>query len=271
VLSRDQIQSRLGDIFERDTFDQTAIDRAAYNLRLDDQEIIADGNLYYHQENPYQIQLHHGKIELPARKVTIITSIERFHMPSDLVARGGVSLGWANKGLVGLFGPQIDPGYSGPFIAVVWNSGPQNLELNRGDHIIKLEFHTLEKPSTEKPRPPKSIKEMDRKITEKSLLEDIDQKFDAVHADVEKLKSSASESSVKLYEIEKSYQQVVLFGIFLVASAVIGLVLSQLGSQVNNLTGLVDKSILEGIVVAYFVSIPTLAALLFVYVLRKHK
>jgi hypothetical protein len=112
---------------------------------------------------------------------------------------------------------------------------------------------------------------MDRKITEKSLLEDIDQKFDAVHADVEKLKSSASESSVRLYEIEKSYQQVVLFGIFLVASAVIGLVLSQLGSQVNNLTGLVDKSILEGIVVAYFVSIPTLAALLFVYVLRKHK
>jgi deoxycytidine triphosphate deaminase len=271
VLSKDRIQKRLGDVFEAGTFDESGIDRAAYNLHLDDQEIIVDGNLYYHDENPYRTSEHHGRIILPARKITIVTSIERFHMPADLVARGGVSLRLANKGLIGLFGPQIDPGYSGPFIAVVWNSGPDDLELNKGDHIVKLEFHTLESPSTEKPRPPKSIKEMDRRITEKSLLEDIDRRFRSVQDQVDKLNSGENENRLKLSEIEKSYQTIVLFGVFLVASAVIGVVLGELSSQISSLSGLVDKSVLEAIVLAYFISIPVLAALLFVLILRRRQ
>jgi deoxycytidine triphosphate deaminase len=269
VLSRKDIMARLADIFEAKTYDANSVDRAAYNLRLDDQEMILNGELYYHGENTYPYAQHHGKIVLPARKISILTTIEKFHLPLDLVARGGISLRLANKGLIGFFGPQIDPGYRGRFIAVVWNSGSHDIELDKENHIVKIEFHALSTPSKEGFRKPKDIKEMERFITEKSLLEDVEVKLALMESGLNNTKATLDKQRIEISEIKEGYRSTVLFGIFLVASAVIGVVLTQLIEQANQLSEIIGSRPLAIIVLLYFISIPILSGIIIYFVVRK--
>lgn len=268
VLSRKDIEGRLADIFEDGTYVSDAIDRAAYNLRLDDQEIILNGELYS-ANYKYPYDKNHGKIILPARKVSIVTTIEKFHLSLGLAARGGICLSLANEGLIGFFGPQIDPGYCGPFIAVIWNSGPYDVELEKGDYILKVEFNTLETPSTDGFRPPKSITDMQRSITEKSLLEDIEFELREMKKKLDNASSKLEQQHVEFTEIKEGYRSTVLFGIFLIASAILGVVLTELMSEMNTLSATIGKTALTIIVLAYFISIPVLAAVIIYFIIQR--
>jgi deoxycytidine triphosphate deaminase len=121
VLGAEGIKRRLEEIFEAGTYNENCIDIASYNLRLDDEELIIDGNKY-HKDNKYPYDRMGGVIILPARKISVISTIETLKLSDDLCGNCGITFSLSRKGRVALFGPQIDPGYNDKFYAVIYKS-----------------------------------------------------------------------------------------------------------------------------------------------------
>jgi hypothetical protein len=57
VLGAEGIKRRLEEIFEAGTYNENCIDIASYNLRLDDEELIIDGNKY-HKDKILKMEIH---------------------------------------------------------------------------------------------------------------------------------------------------------------------------------------------------------------------
>jgi hypothetical protein len=122
--------------------------------------------------------------------------------------------------VIPLFGAQVDPQFTGKFIAILWNATNKDIRLQRGNHLIKLEFHTTNK-AFRKERESKSIFDIDPEITKESVLADLDARLAKMESRVVALDQSVREST-------SGYRTIVLFAIFLVASAVLGSVLNGL-------------------------------------------
>jgi len=262
VITYESIKHSLPKIFQKGTYALSSVEAASYNLRVDDSELIIDGVLY-HEKNPYPYEKNNGCIVIPKRKISVLTSIEIFQMPANMVARGGLSLGFTSRGVIPLFGAQVDPHFTGKYIAILWNASNQDIQLHKGDHLIKLEFHKTDK-AFPKRRAPKSIFDIDPFLTKDSLLHDLDQRLGSIEGNISKLDSQLD----KLGESTSGYRTIVLFAIFLVASAVLGSVLNELLSSSRILARELTGDQLTFLAVAISLVIPIIAVITLYMIVR---
>jgi len=280
VLTHKSIADLLPKIFQKGTCQFSSVEAASYNLRVDDVDLIIEGEVY-HEKNPYPYDKHGGCIVIPKRKISVLTSIEDFKMPDNLVGRGGLSLSFASKGVIPLFGAQVDPHFTGKYIAILWNASNKDIDLRKGDHLIKLEFHRTDRAFPKK-RTPKSIFDIDRGITKGSFLADLDKRLEDIERDVEEKSSRIdtldTETKSRINELDRSvrastsgYRTVVLFAIFLVASAVLGGVLNGLLTSSRILARELTGEQLAVVAVVISAVIPVIAVItVYAIAMRRH-
>jgi len=240
VLGGKEIERRIKEIFEEGTYSQSSIDSAAYNLRLDDEELVISGQTY-HRDNKYPYAASQGRIILPARKISIISTIEKFTMPQDLVGRCGLTFTWTKEGLVPLFGPQIDPGYRGKFYAVVYNISSKEIALAKGEPILKMELHEVENVIVSTPRQ-YSIFDLPAGITAEEFISDLGKKIDALEKENKDIKQTLIQEKAKLEEALTGYRYLTTFGLFLIAASILGIVLTSLLSGSDKLVALIGNA-----------------------------
>lgn len=157
ILAREEILKRLcaGDIFRKDTWSKGCLQEASYALRIADDGLLIDGKFYERGEKYVG-----DYIKLEPGKIAILSTMEELNMPPNLVGKIGVRLNYAQQGLAGLMGIQVDPLYGRDkpaerlYIRVA-NFGNEMIQLSPGDEVFTFELHQLvgsfppkEKPST---------------------------------------------------------------------------------------------------------------------------
>ena len=239
ILGRDQIKLWLNDgqIFRKGTWLESSVKEASYALRVATDWLIIDGNSYDKNEPYPKEKMYQGRyLEIEPGKIAILSTKEELNMPGDLVGRLGIRLDFAAKGLSGLMGFQVDPFYGSDkpderlFIRVA-NVGNESVRLREGDPVFNIEFGQVlgdAHPAIDKERTWDRLQKTLESQSQPSwtyvtrVQTDVTSEMTRVQADV----------TSEIENIRDYLQPVVMFGIFLVAVTILGVVvLLILGAQ----------------------------------------
>lgn len=93
----------------------------------------------------YDIRIDRGLV-IPAKGFALASSLERFNMPSDLLARVADKSTWARWGLA-VQNTVIEPGWRGYLTLELTNHSERDIHILDGDPIAQILFETLDKPT----------------------------------------------------------------------------------------------------------------------------
>jgi len=88
---------------------------------------------------------------IPPGQFAFLLTEELVKVPADAFAFIALRTRTKFKGLVNVSGFHADPGYHGRLVFAVFNAGPGDVYLRRGDDLFTISFATLDE-TTEKPR-----------------------------------------------------------------------------------------------------------------------
>lgn len=80
------------------------------------------------------------KLELRPNSLTFITTIEKFNLPKDILARFNLKSKWVHEGLLLGTGPIVDPELKAHLLIPLHNFSSQDVTLHYDDKIISVEF-----------------------------------------------------------------------------------------------------------------------------------
>ncbi len=223
ILARDEILRRLcaGDIFKEDTWRKSCLQEASYALRIADDTLLIDGKFYERGE-----KYDGDYIRIEPGKIAILSTMELLNMPPDLVGKIGIRLKYAQQGLAGLMGIQVDPLYGRGkpterlYIRVA-NLGNETIKLSPGDELFTFELHQLMGtfPSKEK------------KSTWLRMKDELRHQSNSSWSYVTRVESNLSAETENL----RNYlQPLVMFGVFLVAVSILGVSIAVLVQTVRS-------------------------------------
>ena len=217
ILGEETIRKRLhaGQIFKEDTWREDSIKEASYALRIAGDGLLVDGT-FYDPGTPYKDDY----IEIEPGKIAILSTIERIHMPADLVGTIGIRLKYALQGLIGLMGIQVDPLYGHDkacerlFIRVA-NFGNESIRLSPGDEVFTFELQEV----------CGSISIAPKESTWTRIKDALKSQSDLSWSYVTWVEQDLS---AQTENIRENLQPVVMFGVFLVAVTILGVVIATL-------------------------------------------
>lgn len=250
ILSHDAILTRLelGQIFKGDSWKKKCLKQASYALRVAPDGLMVDGNRF----EPGKKSIS-GDIVIKPGKIAILSTIEKLNMPSDLLGKIGIRFDFACQGLTGLMGIQVDPyygwGHDDERLYVrVANLGNRDISIPLCAEVFTFELHVVYGyvPKPTKPRVPMWLRIQD------TLWEQSDASWSFVTQVQFDSERAVSEVREQLSEHRKSLddklstetgslkdtltaetenlrhhlQPVVMFGIFLIAVTILGVVLA---------------------------------------------
>lgn len=85
--------------------------------------------------------------ELEPNSVAFVTTIEKFHLTSDIIARFNLKSKYIHQGMLLGTGPIVDPEFKGRLMIPVHNFSDQPITLAYGDRLISVEFTKTLPPS----------------------------------------------------------------------------------------------------------------------------
>ena len=226
VLGSEQIRKRRGEIFASN-WSEDCVQEASYDLRVADDVLMVERKLYRHGD-PYKnlcFNINPGDLAL-------LSSVETFHMPRNVAGRLGIKFKYTRKGLTPLFGAQVDPYYghgikypdqTGERIYLwVSNLGPSPILIETGEKVFTIEFHTIDGKAENLQGDRKPIRDEIEKQAYNMQTSARIGFMDVVRDEViQETKDDISRLNVRVDAIEGGTQQIVLFGVFLVASAIL--------------------------------------------------
>lgn len=241
VLGHDQIKNRSDEIFSAN-YDPNQVQPAAYELRPSNTEAKIGDTVYTMNEDALQENENteqRGFLKLPPRRISVISTKEKLSIPDDLCARIGIRLRYSRQGLISMFGPQIDPGYDGRFYAVIYNASGEPVEIPQNEAVFKMEIQQVEGSKVEDVDRSSiehitdlDLEELDDGITDlNDVRDEFKNNIDGVRGDLddktlEDVWDEVEGAQTTIQEIKQGYRQIVLFGVFLLATSVFGVVYS---------------------------------------------
>lgn len=237
ILSGTALRKRLesGEIFVKGTWDDLCIKEASYTLRVAGDGMLINGKAY-----PPGPPYPEPTIRIEPGSIVILSTVERFRMPSDLVGHQGIRFNYAVQGLTGLMGIQVDPLFGSNvkderLYLRFANLGNDTVVITPMEAVFNIEFETVDGDVDRKsldgvhgPRPP----------TWERLLSLITKQ---PHPSWSYATRVQVDLKSEVERVEKVFQPVVMFGIFLVAATVLGAALAILLSVVRANTGAVPS------------------------------
>jgi dCTP deaminase len=109
---------------------------------------VAHGKTYGLSAAGYDVRIRESVVLRPG-DFALASTLERFTMPNDLLARVADKSSWARKGLT-VQNTVIEPGWRGYLTLELANHGPNRLEIPAGAPIAQIIFELLDEP-TEQP------------------------------------------------------------------------------------------------------------------------
>jgi len=248
LLARSRILERLrrGEIFVQGTWTEASVRGTSYEVR-----IARDGLRVPAHDDPYKGVYPRGKacqraVVLRPGEVAFVTSAECFCIPWDIGGIIGVKFSFVRSGILVHTGTGLSPGFgltpteSGGWTAI----GDERLHffianLSSREHVIQpgvdtiasLQFFAVDgNPGT---RPAASSRELEDEYLQVgefsglgffSQLLDVEDRLSRRTADVER----------RLNTIETGTNNIVLFGVYIVAAAFLGVVFSQILAITGN-------------------------------------
>ena len=215
VLTGKEIYKRRDRIFRGGSWGSESFQEASYDLRVDTEPVLRVGGELYADDVKYR----GSRITIQPGEMAMLPTIERFNMPSNLIGDIKIKFSHTRKGLTPLFGPKIDPyfgkGHLGERLYLwVSNLGIMPITLKRGERVFTVQFHKTwgEAPDFELKDPigPKVADEAHAMGARASL------------GFVSTIESSLERKlGTRLTRAEEGTERVVMFGIFLVTSALL--------------------------------------------------
>lgn len=143
VLAHSEITDRLDEIFLPGTSEKKNVKEASYALRVARDGLLVNNNAY-----PPESQVGDGYITIQPGRIAVLSSVERFTMPLNLVGQLGIRFDFAIRGLTALVGIQVDPGYGRsrggePVFMRVANLGDQAVSFRPGESVFMVEFKNV--------------------------------------------------------------------------------------------------------------------------------
>lgn len=86
-----------------------------------------------------------GQISIPSGQFAILLTEEKVAIPLDAIGLISIRTSRKAEGLLNVSGFHVDPGFQGKLKFTVYNAGPKNIVLQRGDAIFVLWFCSLDK------------------------------------------------------------------------------------------------------------------------------
>ena len=215
ILSGEEIRSKVdgGEIFVPGSWACHSFKEVSYALRVASDGLVVDGEHYppgRHIKGPY--------IEIKPGQIAILSTKERLCMPNDLVGKIGIRLQYALQGLTGLMGIQVDPGYGQGrtderlYIRVA-NLGNESIRILPGAGVFTFELHNTTGIN--------SPKDFPKKPTWERLQEALANQDEVSWSYMSRVESNLERETRRSRE---SIEPVVLFGVFLVAVTILGVV-----------------------------------------------
>lgn len=131
-------------------FNEKNIDCASYRLSVGDQayvtsrkpEDLCDIGINYLDKSK------NSHIRIPPGQFAFLLTEEDVSVPSDAIALISMRAKYKFKGLINVSGFHVDPGWYGKLIFSVYNAGPTEVILERGEPAFLIVYADLEKASS---------------------------------------------------------------------------------------------------------------------------
>lgn len=257
VLSEPEIKKRASDIFTSKSWHENCIQEATYDLRVDIKPLLRIDGKSYDKNNPYT----RSYVKIEPGELAMLPTVESFRMPGDLVGSIKIKLSHSRMGLTPLFGPKIDPHFgrerNGERMYLwVSNLGLKPIHIERNDPVFTVEFHKLHGDDP----PPKHKESAHHKFARQihdmppernlgftgRIQDHVAAQFKDNFTGYQR-QLTGFEST--LDGLERGNHQVVQFGIFLVASALLAAAIAAMFAMIfalNTNSGIAAVNALEG-------------------------
>ena len=214
ILAKGKILERIesGDIFIQNTWSKACLKEASYALRVADDGLLIDGKFY----DPGK-KFDGDYISIEPGKIAILSTQERVTMPDNLVGKIGIRLEYAHQGLTGLMGIQVDPLYGRdkngqPLYIRVANFGTETIRLSPGHEVFTFELHEVTG----------TVPSESKKSTWDRMKDELRYQSDASWSYVTQVENNLS---TQTQSVKDFVQPLVMFGVFLVAATILGVVI----------------------------------------------
>jgi deoxycytidine triphosphate deaminase/guanylate kinase len=109
---------------------------ASYDLRL--------GENFWSKGLPHKISAD-APLFIPPYSYVIVEAMEEARLPRFIVARYDLTVSLFLDGIILSNGPQVDPGYEGGLLCMLFNGSDKRVGIRYGEHFATIEFLTTAK------------------------------------------------------------------------------------------------------------------------------
>jgi len=132
-----QLMIKLNLLIKNGNFDN--IKGSSYDLTLGDE--------YYNAGKIKTLSDKEPFILIEPYDYAIVTSKEKVIMPNDIASNFGLSVSLFCQGIILSNGPQVDPGFRGILLCLLFNTSDVPVLLKRGEHYATIIFNKLIEPT----------------------------------------------------------------------------------------------------------------------------
>jgi dCTP deaminase len=140
--TRAEFQEALDYLFEQNTYDSNAIDKAAYNLRLGE-EVLLSGN-----DVPLILTDKHPYVTIRPGAYALLNTCEYLKMPTKVLGFITLRYKYKKHGLLNVSGFHVDPGFHGKLVFSVFNLGTNDVILRLREPMFMLFIASLKEAAT---------------------------------------------------------------------------------------------------------------------------
>jgi dCTP deaminase len=120
-------------LIDNENFDEKKIKHGRYQLSVGPESYVTVDKIKRELKNNSQIWIEPGQF-------AIILTEEKVNIPINAIGFISIRAGIKFRGLVNVSGFHVDPGYSGRLKFAVYNAGPKNIILSRGQSAFLIWF-----------------------------------------------------------------------------------------------------------------------------------
>ena len=131
-------------------YEKSQIDCASYRLSLGSQAFVTKDRPFDGTGVEPKIQSlndENAVIVINPGQFAFLLTEETVTVPADAIALISMRAGMKFRGLINVSGFHVDPGFSGKLIFGVYNAGPSEIYMCRGDAIFLIVYASLDEPS----------------------------------------------------------------------------------------------------------------------------